>query len=357
MADFPVDPAGRTTLGNIVNRLEAAPDERREVLDILLHSAKPYKEGPLRIPDATPEAFDDSEDIGFSKAWATLSNTLNSGDDSRLTQAMSRDLAGAADTFADAFFGPLGMTRAQRDAMLRRLKDIFNDPRSVLSSVGDRNAARTATEALLDAEVARAKVFAARTEYAVPTFALVSAVGRANNRIDALATVGLSALERRFLEFDRGLQNEMVQVRLQAARAIYGEIGEAFTTALMFTGQVVVPAYTRAQAIRPKEEDFAARYARIYQDAFNTKAGKSLAAQERVNAARQQDLAGWKAGHDLKNRAFADAVKAIGIAAAEISRQLSAALNAVSASGSIGSSGTLSERWKTINIDEFGNMS
>lgn len=356
MTDFILDPTGQvTTLGNIVNRLENVPFERRQVLNLLLGSARPYQDGSLGSPNATPAKFKDSRDLGFGAAWGTLQNTLAVGDESRLIGAMGVDLIESAGRFESAFFGPLGMTQSERDTLLRRLKEIFDDPRSVLSSIGDRNAARTATQALLDAEVARAKAFAARTEYSVPSTAMVSAVGRANNRIDALATVGLSALERRFLEFDRGLQNEMVQVRLQAARAIYGEIGEAFTTALMFTGQVVVPAYTRAQGIRPKEEDFAARYARIYQNVFEVNAEKALTMESRANSSRQQNLAGWKAEHDLKNRAFADAVKAIGIAAAELSRQLSAALNAVQASGQIGSSGQVTERWKTINIDESGN--
>lgn len=351
MADFPVFEQDRLTLGNVVNKLEQAPHTRQAALDVIIAAAKPYIDRDLSVQSST---FRDSQDSGFASGWTSLHASMATGDAQRLARVAGMDLDGAAVALSDAFFGPLGLSQGERSAMMQRLTNIFIEPREAISVVGDKNFARAAQQALMDAEVARAKGLARAGEYLVPAYARNTAVDRADNRIDTLATVALSAMERRFLEFDRGLQDELVQIRLRAAKALYGEMGEAFATTMMFTGQVAVPAYARAQGIRPTQEDLAGRYARIYQTAFETRAGKVVANGERNNTAMRETYASWKLDHDLKNQAFAEATRAIVAAAGEVSRQLSAALNAVSGSGSIGSSGSLTERWKTINIDENG---
>lgn len=351
MADFPVYSDDRTTLGNVVNKLEEAPATRRAALNVVLAAATPYTDAPI---NTSAPAFRESGATEFATAWTTLRTAMDTSAAGRLAAVSGLDLDGKAEAFAEAFFGPLGLTKGARDGLMQKLAGIFNDPRQAISVLGDKNAARSATQALLDAESARARAFAAAGEYAVPSWARATAVDRALNRIDTLATVGLSALERRFLEFDRGLQDELVQLRLRAARALYGEMGEAFATTLMFTGQVAVPMYRRAADVRGVQEDLAARYARTYQAAYENAATRTLGAAERDVTNQRDAFATWRAEHDAKNQAFAEATRAVTAAAGELSRQLSAALNAVSGSGSIRSSGSLQTRWKTVFIDENG---
>lgn len=353
MANFPIPPsAGGTpyqTLGNVVNDLEKLPDSRRLALTAFVQSAKPYKDDPLKIPAVKFKFSGTGGDAGIAP-WSALDAQINLADRNSAVAAQIDSLNRAAEDHASRFFGPAGLSKSERDALLRQLIDIFTDPRKTLKSIGDRNASRAAVRGLLDAEVQRARSFAPTTEYALPPQAIVTAVDRAYNRIDVLDSVALTALERRFLEFDRGLQGELVQARLQAMRALYGEIGASYTTSLMFASQVAVPAFSRPKDLRRLTEELSGRYARIYADGVGLAGSKQLTADEATSANIRETYASWRARHDIRNQAFSEATRAVAASAAEVSRQLSAALNAVSGSGDLSGAVRVSESYPTITV-------
>lgn len=352
MADYPAGfGPNPSTLGTVINKLEEAPTTRRAALGGFISAAKPYTDeslsASLQTGGFTPSSVDP-----FSNAWTLLQNRIDVAqdqDDSEIAQRIAA-LSTASEAYSNIFFGQTSLSKTERDDLLGQLVAIFNDPRSAITTVGDRNASRTATRALLDAEVARAKAFL-DNEYAVPATAMATRNHRAFNIIDRLNDTALTALERKFLEFDNSLQGEYMQARVQAMRALHGEPAAAYATSLSFASQVVVPAYARGQVNQARADDILARFARIYESGFSKAADGDILAQSRAVDMLKNNTETWKNRHELKNQTFSEASTAVAAAAQEVSKQLSAALNAVGGSGSISDSFSTSDRWPTINIE------
>lgn len=352
MADFPTTGnANPETMGTILNKLELAPSSRRSALGGFMSAARPYTDEFLS-PTPQPAGFTPSSADPFSAAWEALQARVDLAqdqDDSDISQRIA-SLSAASEAYSAAFFGGTSLTKAARDGLLAQLVDIFKNPRSAITAVGDRNASRVATRALMDAEIARATAFMG-SEYDVPATATATRRDRALNIINKLNETALTALERKFLVFDDSLQGEYMQARLQAMRALYGEPGAAYATSLAFASQVVVPAYARGQVNQARADDILSRFARIHESGFARAADGSLLAQQRAVDILKNNTETWKNRHELKNQTFSEASAAVAAAAAEVSKQMSAALNAVGGSGGVSDQFSRSDHYPTINIE------
>lgn len=352
MADFPTtglsDPE---TLGTVLNKLELAPSTRRSALGGFISAAKPYTDESLSATLQTT-GFTPTSTDPFRQSWDLLQSRIDvaqAQDDSEIAQRIAA-LSNASEAYSNIFFGSTSLSKTERDDLLAQLVAIFNDPRSAITTVGDRNASRSATRALMDAEITRATAFLG-SEYAVPASAIATRHDRAMNIVNKLNETALTALERKFLAFDDSLQGEYMQARVQAMRALYGEPAAAYATSLAFASQVVVPAYARGQVNQARADDFMTKFAKIYESGFTLAADGTVLAQQRAVDMLKNNTETWKNRHELKNQTFSEASTAVAAAAQEVSKQLSAALNAVSGSGGISDSFSRSDRYPTINIE------